>query len=715
MRSSHLLVAQSLVATCLGLLSLASQAQTVKAVEFYNTTLKHYFLTAVDGEVKSIDSGGAGPGWKRTGGEFSVHGTAVAGTSPVCRFYGTPNVGPNSHFYTVNADECEAVKKDKGWTYEGIAFYAFKPSAEGNCASNTQPIYRSYNNGHSRNDANHRFLADVTAYANMPKRGYLPEGVMLCVPIGDWEVEADIVRLLEQATFGPTEALVKAVKAKGIVPWLDEQLGMNVTQYTQYPYWARPAADKPQCVDDKTPPTTPEKFCQTFNETASHVVWEFFRQSQTATDQVRLRVAHNWHHLFIVGDLGHKYAQAEFHQRLRNHGLSTYEQLLFKYTISPQLGFYQSWVKNIPERNGIKPNENYARELMQLFSTGINQLNEDGSDKKDAQGNQLPVYTQEDVEAVARILTEYTYPAAPGTNTGFWESAWGFNGDMRPYDEFHDQGEKRILNNSIYFPSGGGAASEVNRLIKELVNHANTPPFIVKQMIQKSVTSNPSPAYMKRVVAVFKDNGSGVRGDLKSVYRAILLDPEARGARKIDPEYGRLREPALFWTGMLRALDVSTDGVIPYYKIYESNMSLFNSPTIFNYFNADFILPSINLPAPEFGIFSTAEYLTRVAHVNDLLYNNDQPYNTEWWGPHAYVPNATGTKAPSMAMYLTDAATPEVVIERMNLLFLHGRMTPAMRKTLINSVNKLPADNPTRRVKLIANLILNSVDYQIQK
>jgi uncharacterized protein (DUF1800 family) len=697
-----------------------AQAQLATAVEFYNTNLKHYFLTAYAAEVTAVDTGSAGPGWRRTGGEFSVYLTAASNPNakPVCRFYGTPGKGPNSHFYTVNADECAGVKKDPGWTYEGIAFYVLTPDAGGQCGAGQTKIYRSYNQGHVRNDANHRFTADPTAYERMPKQNYVPEGVMMCTPVADWEIEADIVRLLEQSTLGPTEALVQQVKAKGIPAWLDEQLAMNVTQYTQYPYW-NPPQDQTQCIDDNTPPVTPEKYCVTNIYSAGPVAREFFRQSKTAPDQVRLRVAHLWHQLLIVGNFGQAYGHAEFHQRLRSTGLTTYEQLLNKYAISPQLGSFQNVIKNIPERDGIKPNENFGREVMQLFTTGLTELNDDGTPKLDAQGRLIPSYQQVDVDATARIFTGLTFPNKPGLNTGFWESEWAFTGDMRFFDEFHDKGEKRLFMGSsaggVIFPYGGTARGEFDRLIKELVNRPSTPPFIVQQMIQKMVTSNPTPGYVKRVVEVFKNNGSGVRGDLKAVFKAILLDPEARGARKIDSTYGRLREPTLFWTSMIRALNVTTDGQQPYSLGWQSNMSLFNAPSIFAYYPADYVLAAQKLPAPEFGIFSTSEFLNRANQVNDLLYNNQQPYNAQWWGPQAYLANSTGTPSPDMAAFLPDVTDPAKLLNRYNNLFLHGRMTPAMKTTILNAVNKLAATDTLNRSKLMVNLILSSHDYQVQR
>jgi hypothetical protein len=256
----------------------------------------------------------------------------------------------------------------------------------------------------------------------------------------------------------------------------------------------------------------------------------------------------------------------------------------------------------------------------------------------------------------------------------------------------------------------------VRAAIHALTLHPNTPAFIGRQLIQKLVTSSPTPEYVARVAAVFKDNGKGVRGDLAAVTRAVLLDPEARGARKIDPEYGRLREPVLFWTAMIRALDITTDGVAPYMSSGQSGQLLFSAPSVFNYYPSDYALAGSGIPAPEFGIFNSAEFLTRANQVNDLLYNIDQPpAAAATWGPQPYVVDATGTPSPPLTAFLPDAGDATVLVDRLDRLFLHGTMSAAMRKTIVNAVSKIAPANALRRVKLAVNLTLASVAYQVQK
>ncbi len=684
----------------------AAHAGLGTAVEFYNASINHYFVTAYPEEAAALDAGTNVRGWVRTGGQFTVFTDNADGLAAVCRFFGTPNVGPNSHFYTADPAECAKVKTLPAWTYEGIAFYIPLPTS-GQCGGNW-PVYRSYYSDNI-SDANHRFTVDLTAHVRMKdRRGDILEGIVMCAPVSDEEREADVVRFLEQATLGPTEALVQEVKAKGIEKWLDEQLAMNVTRITQYPDF-NPAPGV-ACIDDTSPPIDPEKYCLTYKVSSTPVAWEFYRQSVTAPDQLRLRMAHVWHQILVLGPLSDTYAIADFQQRLRDRVFGSFEDILVKFALSPQMGFFQNWVFNVPEHDGIKPNENFARELMQLFTIGVNALNEDGTPKSDAGGRLIPAYEQRDVSEMARVLTGYSFPTRPGDIPGFITAQYFF-GDMQPFESYHDQGAKSLLGGTVQIPGNNGAANDVRRALRALVDHANTPPFLSKQLIQKTVTSNPSPGYVGRVAAAFKNNGSGVRGDLAAVTRAILLDPEARGARKIDPEYGRLREPVLFWTAMMRALDMSTDGYAPHARAsYSSGQMLFVAPTVFNYYPADGTLLGTSLPAPEFGLFSTSEALNRANAVSGVLYHADGG-----WDPQAFVKNATGTSTPSLAAFLADAGDVDALVERMNRLFLHGTMRPEMRQTMRKALQQVDAANALRRAQLAVNLVLVSVDYQVQK
>ena len=426
-------------------------------------------------------------------------------------------------------------------------------------------------------------------------------------------------------------------------------------------------------------------------------------------------MAHAWHQIFVFSNVGvsHAYAHADFQQRLRDNVFGSFENLLLTYALSPQLGTFQNWVKNFPEHDGIRPNENFARELMQLFTIGVNELNDDGTPKLSAAGQLVPTYSQADIETLARVLTGFGFPPQPGKSPDFLSAGTYFIGDMIGFDAFHDRGAKSLFNGRVQLPAGMGALDEVRAAIHALVMHPNTPQFIGRQLIQKTVTSAPSPAYVARVAAVFRDNGRGVRGDLAAVTRAILLDREARDARRFELTYGRLREPALFWTSLIRALDIATDGLRPWQFGLESGQPLFGAPTVFNYYPADYTLAGTTTPAPEFGIFTSAEFLNRANQLSDLLFMSERGDTN--WGPQPFLADSTGTISPSLAAFLPDAGNPAALVERLNWLFLHGTMRNTMRQTIVTAVGKIPASDPSRRVRMAINLVLVSIDYQVQK
>lgn len=575
--------------------------------------------------------------------------------------------------------------------------------------------------------------ADIFYYRAYPKKTYLAVGADRVIYLGplsenkpldlgpagtyysdsgcntattSTDAEADIVRLLEQATMGPTEALVAEVKQKGIAAWLDEQLGLYESRYTAWPpYTAVSMADRVACLENE--------LCRINNLAPNLVQWEFYRQAISGRDQLRQRFAYALHQLFVLGEGGpsETAATSDFHQGVRDFAFSTYEEALYQYTVSPQLGLFQGWANNVPEHDGIKPNENYAREILQLLTTGVFRLNEDGTQKRDGSGNLIPAYVQDDVTALSRVLTGFTYPVPPGVAQAFFQSPDYYLGPMVPFDQHHDQGAKSLFSGTVQLAAGQGADAEVRAAIHALVADSNVPPFICKQLIQRLVTSSPSPEYLQRVVNVFKDNGSGVRGDLKAVLRSILMDQEARGASKTGATYGRMREPALFLTSIMRALDMQTDGYLPAVMGGDAGMEIFAPSTIFSYFPADYHLNNGTLPAAEFGIYGTAAYVTRTNMMTRLIFLNQGGAATS----HVGVPNPIGTSTPTMAAFLDSTADPAAFVARLNRLFFHGTLSAASQKTITNAVTAIPASDALTRAKIGVFLSLTSLDYLIQK
>lgn len=687
----------------------AAAEPTGNAIEYYNTYLGHYFMTADPAEAAAIDAGGAGPGWERTGGQFGVFRSAAdaPGLSPVCRFYGTPGVGPNSHFYTADPSECASVKTSVGWTYEGIAFYIAQPGA-GQCAPGTTPVFRSYNNGYVRNDSNHRFTVDPTVFAHSVSFGYAQEGVVMCAPLSQADVQADAMRLLRQAAFGPTESEVARVASMGDTAWIDEQLAMSGTAYPQYPW--TPATRPATCVDDRSQPVTPTSYCARDNYTLFPLQLQFFRNAASQPDQLRARVAFALSQIFVTSGVSNarNYAMREYQQLLADHAFGNYYDLLLAVTLSPNMGDYLDMANNnkADAASGTQPNENYGREILQLFSIGTVLLDPDGTPMLDASGKAMPTYDQGVIEGFSHVFTGWTYAPLAGQASRN-NNPRNYLGAMIPVTANHDFNGKPLLS-GVWAAPNLSMQDDLQGAHQNIANHANVGPFIGKQLIQKLVTSDPTPGYVSRVSAVWNDNGAGIRGDLKAVVRAILLDPEARGARKIDPAYGKLVEPAVYLASVLRATNGSTDGVFPRLQSATLSQNVFYAPSVFNFYSPAYQVPSAGLVGPEFQLFTSATAIARANAMNALL------FSASGIAPDASVYGATGTKV-DLSPYIAVAASSSALADRADAYLLGGTMPSSMRSAIVSAVEAVPASDPATRARTALYLVFSSVQYQVQR
>lgn len=684
---------------------------TATVVEFYNAKLNHYFITAYPDEAAMLDAAQIVPGWARTGVEWRAWAAAgdSASAVPVCRFYGTPGVGPNSHFYTASADECDLVKKNPFWKYESIAFWIDAPSyasPSGPCAAGTTPVWRSYYQGAALVETNHRFLTDLTMHAKMAGSSIL-EGVVMCSPLSAADVEADIVRLLDQSTWGPSDALIAHVRAIGAAAFVDEQLALPSTKYTAFP---PVQANRPDtCVDDRTAPLRPDSFCARDNYSLFQLQREFFRNAVHAPDQLRQRVAFALSQILVTSglEINMAYAMQRYQQLLADLAFDNFGKVLTEVTRSPAMGRYLDMVNNRkPDpATGIAPNENYARELLQLFSIGTVELKPDGTPLTDAQGKSIATYDQDEIEGFAHVFTGWTYPTAPGQPTRPLNPPY-FDGAMEPHDAIHDFGAKQLLD-GVDAPASLPMSEDLANAIRNVFLHPNVGPFVSKQLIQKLVTGDPSPGYVARVAGVFADNGAGVRGDLKAVVRAVLLDPEARGATKLDPGYGKLREPAQFVVGPARALAASTDGVFFRAQTGVMGQPVFYAPSVFNYYPPDYVVPGTPALGPEFAIQNTATALARVNFANALLFR-------ESIGPDPAVYGATGTQLDWSALTAL-AGDPNALIAKLDRLLVHGNLSASARSAIATAVGAVPATDPTGRAKTAFYLVVSSPHYQVER
>ncbi len=483
----------------------------------------------------------------------------------------------------------------------------------------------------------------------------------------------DAGRLLEQATFGPDPASIDRVRELGVGAWLDEQFGSGESQYPD------PPADSMMRRD------WTERFF------AYHMI--------SARDQLRQRTVFALGQLMVVSSnkVRQQEALVEWQRLLSRNAFGNFRQLLKDVTLSPAMAKYLDMPNSEKaSADGLRsPNENYAREIMQLFSIGLVELNLDGSPKLDAGGNTIPTYSQNTIKELARVFTGWGYPLAPGA-AFVWPSKEYYRGVLQPYEPVHDTGSKTLLRGDV-IPAGGGPQSDLEAALDNIFQHPNVGPFVATRLIRHFVKSNPSPAYIARVATVFNNNGQGVRGDLKAVIRAILTDSEARDA-SVSTATGKLKEPILHFTAVARALEGQMQTTIMYEPVLtrEIGESLLESPTVFNFFSPLNKVGDTGLFGPEFQIYTPVTAMGRSNWVYQLL-------NDRFWRSIRI----------NTEPYLTSTNDPTYHVSLIDRTFFYGRMSSTLRNELIDAVSRTSSD-PGRRTMTSIWLATTSGEYLVQ-
>jgi len=403
--------------------------------------------------------------------------------------------------------------------------------------------------------------------------------------------KAEAFQFLNQTTFGATDAVADEVIASGFEDWIDRQ--MQSPASLQLPYLQ--SLPRPQFL---------------FELQEDRVdIW--FRNVVNGEDQLRQRVAFALSEIMVVSQLGalidRTYSLASYYDMLVQNAFGNYRQLIEDVTLHPAMGVYLSMLGNEkPDAaRNIRPDENYARELMQLFSIGLVQLNPDGTVVVDNQGVPVPTYDQAVIEGFAHVYTGWTYAGAPSFQVAFPTDSNQII-PMQHYPAFHDTGEKLLLN-GVTLPAGQSGEQDLADALDNVFNHPNVGPFIAIRLIQRLTASNPSQDYIRRVAAVFDDNGAGVRGDLAAVVKTILLDPEAQPELRMELD-GKVKEPLLRLTQLWRAYDAtSASGRMPLGFAYVLfGQGPLQSPSVFNFFSPFYAPPgeirNSSLVAPELQI-----------------------------------------------------------------------------------------------------------------
>ncbi len=471
---------------------------------------------------------------------------------------------------------------------------------------------------------------------------------------------ADAVRLLMRASFGPDAQSIYDVQRMGITGWVDWQLNMGSAYDSSIDGWKthleRTIEISKQFWPDQFPETVEAYVTQgngvIFN--AGGVQGRVYEAQMSAwlgnalegEDQLRQRVAYALSQIVVTSTADPVLSRrgeslAYYADILARHAFGNYRDLLLDVAKSPTMGLYLTHQgnKKADPVAGTQPDENFARELMQLFTVGLYRMNLDGTPQLDASGKPIPTYTQTDIEELSRVMTGWDLAG----NSRYGDARANRGDHTQPMEftaEFHDFGSKTIMGSSI--PGGLSGEADLQAAINLLVAHPNTAPFISKLLIQRLVTANPSPAYVQRVAQAFRDNGSGVSGDLKAVTRAILLDPEALATHTPGEHFGKPKEPFLALTQMLRTFEVrplegwlrtTTAGAVPLYDAYHMvditggmGQAPLRAPSVFNFYSP-FYIPSDSyftankLVAPEFQI-QTDQQLVRYSNFIEHLLSN---------------------------------------------------------------------------------------------
>jgi uncharacterized protein (DUF1800 family) len=488
-------------------------------------------------------------------------------------------------------------------------------------------------------------------------------------------------RFLDQATWGPTPASIAQVESAGFANWLQAQFALNSSDLPDQPILN--SAGKS-------------------NNNLGPVQAAFFQNAVASQDQLRQRVAFILSQIWVVSQqsgVPAAYAYPPYWRIFRDNAFGNYRDLIQAVTLSPAMGRYLNMANNNKANTakGTVPNENYARELMQLFTLGLTQLKLDGTPVL-ADNVPVPTYRAADVTALSQLLTGWTYPTAPGA-TAKSNNPEYFTGQMFAVDAEHDKATKTIFGN-VTIPGGQTAQQDLGSLLNALMDQPSMAPFISQQLIQHLVTSNPSPAYVQRIATVFQNDGSGVAGNLQAVITAILLDPEARAGDEpsaaVPVYFGHMREPILFMTDVLRGLN-ATVGATSTISNDATEMSedLFNAGSVFSYFSPQ-ARTEFGLIGPEFQIYSTQTAADRVDLVNSILYGT----------------KATGFKT-NLTPFVNHATEPATLLNYIASIFLHGEMSSALEQAAITAINAQTA--PLAKAQAALFVVLTSSEYQIIK
>lgn len=531
--------------------------------------------------------------------------------------------------------------------------------------------------------------------------------------------DAEAARFLTQATYGPHTEAIDELRQIGYGNWLNRQFAStSIDRHADY-------------VNRMGPPGCIVCDSQHINATME----SFWLQALTGPDQLRQRMVLALSEIFVVSTVNSAVsdpvAHAAYLDMLADHAFGNFRDLLEAVTRHPTMGHYLSHIRNQKEDTNPKsstfgrtPDENFAREVMQLFTIGLWEIDEYGRRLKDSAGQDIPTYGLDDVMGMARVMTGLSW-YDPAAKFGNW---WGgtaktWTQPMQMYPKYHSTGEKVFLKSRIAATTGemtqAMADAELDVALDALFKHRNVPAFFGRQLIKRLVTSNPSEAYVHRVALAFIDNGQGVRGDMKAVIRAVLMDPDARDAAKIaDPRWGKLREPMIRYANYLRAFHTRS-GTSQFRiwnledPVYSLGQNPLRSPSVFNWYAPEYS-PGGEMPAdmsaPEFQITHETTLTGYTNFMADKVQRTTARFTND--KPDAMVSDYSAEIAL--------ANDPDKLLDRLDILLMNGQMSSGTRQIVKDALKLITAKvwvHPAEevRVHMAIRLLMASPEYLVQK
>ncbi len=509
----------------------------------------------------------------------------------------------------------------------------------------------------------------------------------------------DAARFLTQATFGARSlADIVDVRKKGYSAWIDEQM-------------ARPASSQ---VDYVNGAVVRHNTGYAFDSDSYEAIWQQWLFGQ---DQLRARMAFALSQIFVISNIApdlSPWAMSSYYDMLNRNAFGNYRSLLEDVTLHPAMGYYLDMLKSQKEdaATGRRPNENYGREVLQLFSVGLAQLNIDGTPVLDGFGKPVPTYDEDVVAGFAKAFTGWSFAGANTADPKTFQSAKeNWTSPMVAWPSQHSTAEKRLLAGTI-LPPFQTPERDLKDALDNIFYHPNVGPFICRQLIQRLVTSNPSRGQIERCATTFGNNGAGVRGDLAAVVKAILLDPESRDlSASAGAGFGKLKEPVIRFAGMLRAFGaVSTSGRNAIHEMDSPDTGLGQSPllapSVFNFYSPNFRptgpAAALGLVAPEFQITTETSVIGTLNFFSGLVDRGNY---------------GSGDTRLTMSYATLEALAldPPKLADHINMLLMAGSMSPQLKATIEKAVGAMPTTSARNRVEAALMIATASPDYVIQK